>query len=204
MKKYFLTGLATLLPLAITLMLVVFLVDLLTNPFINLVTSLLQGPLSSLNLPTEPHFVRVTRQLLILIVLFLFTLLLGIAARWFFVRTLLSTGDKLIHRIPLVNKVYKTTKDIIHSLFGDQAHSFQQVVMTPFPYNGCYALGFVTSECSLAGNEMVSVFVLTTPNPTTGYLVMRKKSDLIYLNMKSNEAIRYVVSCGVIPPTDSE
>ncbi len=204
MKKYFLTGLATLLPLAITLMLIAFLVDLLTNPFINLVTSLLQGPLSSLKLPTEPHFVRFVSQLLILIFLFLFTLLLGIAARWFFVRTLLSTGDKLIHRIPLVNKVYKTTKDIIHSLLGDQSQSFQQVVMTPFPYNGCYALGLVTSECTLAGSDIVSVFILTTPNPTTGYLIMRKKSDLIYLDMKSNEAVRYVVSCGVIPPTDPQ
>jgi uncharacterized membrane protein len=185
-------------------MLVAFLVDLLTNPFVNLVTSLLEGPLSSLDLPTEPHFVRFISQLLTLVFLFVFTLLLGVAARWFFVRTLLSTGDQLIHRIPLVNKVYKTTKEIIQSLFGDQAHSFQQVVMTPFPYNGCYALGFVTGECTLAGSEMVSVFVLTTPNPTTGYLVMRKKSDLIYLDMKSNEAVRYVVSCGVIPPTDPQ
>jgi len=204
MKKYFLTGLATLLPLAITLMLVIFLVDLLTNPFINLVTSLLQGPFSSLNLPAEPHLVRFVSQLFILIFLFLFTLLLGVAARWFLVRTLLSTGDKILHRIPLVNKVYKTTKEIIQSLFGDQAHSFQQVVMTPFPYDDCYALGFVTNDCSLAGSEMVSVFVLTTPNPTTGYLVIRKKSDLIYLDMKSNEAVRYVVSCGVIIPTDSQ
>ena len=165
-------------------------------------TSLLQGPFSSLRYLTDPYVIRFISQILILIFLFLFTLLLGIAARWFLVRTLLSTGDKLIHRIPLVNKVYKTTKEIINSLFGAHANSFQQVVMTPFPYDGCYALGFVTSENSLA-DEMVSVFVLTTPNPTTGYLVMRKKSDLIYLDMKSNEAIRYVVSCGVIPPTET-
>ena len=140
-----------------------------------------------------------------LICLFLFTLLLGVIARWFFFKALLNLSDKILHRIPLVNKVYKTTQEIIKTIFVTDKSAFKQVVMVPFPKPGTYVMGLVSREspkiCSdQAGSELFSVLVPTTPNPTTGFLLMYKKEDMIFLDLKPEHAIKYIVSCGVITP----
>ena len=198
MKKYFLTGLVTLLPLAVTIWVVRFLVRLLTDPFIGFVTFLTNRlPIAS------PELVRTISQILVLIGLILLTLFLGIAARKFFFDHLIRFGDRIIAKIPIINKVYKTSKEIVQSLLGSKEKSFSQVVLLPFPYPGSYCIGLIAKTapktCSDAEkSELVSVFIPTTPNPSTGYLVMSKKSELIYL--KTDEAIKYVVSCGVIQP----
>lgn len=200
MKKYFLTGLVTLLPLAVTIWVVRFLVHLLTNPFIGLVTLLTDRlPIAS------PQLIRNISQFLILVGLVLLTFFLGVVARKLFFNQLIRLGDRIIGKIPIVNKVYKTSKEIVQSLFGSKEKSFTQVVLLPFPYVGAYCIGLIAKTapqtCSDAEkSELVSVFIPTTPNPSTGYLVMCKRSELINLNMKTDEAIKYVVSCGVIQP----
>lgn len=204
MKKYFITGLVTLLPLAVTFWVVHFVVDFLTRPFIGIVLLVTNKiPLGS------AQFIRTLSQILIIIVLFLATFFVGFVARKYFFGRLLRYGDHLLIKIPLVSKVYKTSKGIVKSLFGSSSASFKQVVMIPFPYKGCYCIGLIARDaphsCSEAEkDELVSVFVPTTPNPTTGFLVMSHKSELIYLNMKSEEAIKYIVSCAVIQPGESE
>lgn len=203
-KKYFLTGLVTLLPLAVTLWIIHFFVSFLTKPFMGAMTQLLSY-LPPYGLLSSEQAIRTLSQILILISLFLFTLFLGFVARRFFFNSLLHLGDQLLSKIPLVNKVYKTSKEIIQSLFASKSQSFRQVVMIPFPYKGCYCIGLIASDspttCSqTVDGDMVSVFIPTTPNPTTGYLVMGRKEEFIYLDMKSDEAIKYVVSCGVIQP----
>ncbi len=199
MKKYFLAGLVTLLPLAVTFWVIAAVVKFLTKPFAGVVASFF----SSLHVPPGPA--RVISEICILIALFLFTLFLGFVARRYFFNRMIEFGDRILYRIPLVNKVYKTSKDIVLALFNPQKQSFKQVVLLHFPYTGAYCLGLIASEapgtCSDSVDiEMVSVFIPTTPNPTTGYLVMCSKSDLIYLKMKTEDAIKYVVSCAVIQP----
>ena len=206
MKKYFLTGLVTLLPIAVALAVALFIINFLTNPFIGIVTDLLgHSGIPSLGVFTSESVIRTVSQIIILAGLFLFTLILGVVGRWFFFHALLKSGDKLLYRIPLVNKVYKTTKDIITTLFASKKDTFKQVVMIPFPTKTCFCLGLVTIDApktcrDATGKEMVTVFIPTTPNPTTGYLLVCPTSDLIYLNMKSEEAIKYIVSCGAIQP----
>lgn len=208
MKKYFLTGLVTLLPLTVTLWIVIVVVNFLTKPFMGAVKRLLLSSAFVSSSPPEP-VIRTITEILALIGLFLFTLFLGFVARKIFFNQVLRLGDKLLHKIPLVNKVYKTSKDIISSFFNTSKQSFKQVVMLPFPRQGSYCLGLITSDAPATCNsavkgEMVTVFIPTTPNPTSGYLVLTKKSDLIFLKMKSEEAIKYVVSCAVIQPAKVE
>jgi len=79
------------------------------------------------------------------------------------------------------------------------------VVMFPFPHTGSYVLGLISRDapvtCSEAGKEeLISIFVPATPNPMTGFLIMRPRSELIYLEMRSEDALKYIVSCGVVPP----
>jgi uncharacterized membrane protein len=197
MKKYFLTGLVTLLPLAVTIWFIRFVVEFLTNPFIDVTIAIIDH-----HLPT--NFIRIFAQLSILVSLFLFIFILGFVARRFFFKSLLRLSDWILYQIPLVNKVYKTSKDIVKSLFSSTKGSFKQVVMVQFPYPGCYCIGLIAHDapkaCSTNGDQKVSVFVPTTPNPTTGFLVMSHPADLIPLNMRSEDAIKYIVSCGVIAP----
>ena len=203
MKKYFLTGLVTLLPLAITVWVGLFIINFLTAPFMGLMTQ----ALDFLSIPER--LIWTLSRWLILICLFLFTIGLGIVARWFLFKALMRTGHQIVQKIPLINKVYRTTKDIIETIFNSDQKTFQQVVMVSFPYPGCYVLGLVIrpapQTCSdAAKEELISVFLPTTPNPTTGYLIIRPKSELIYLDMPSEDAIKYIVSCGVVPPESRE
>lgn len=208
MKKYFITGLVILLPLALTTAIVIFVVNFLTKPFMGLFVDFL-AKFDTLNkgffFLTPHQLVLYGSKFLILICLFLFTLLLGMIARWFFFKTLLSISDKILHRIPLINKVYKTTQEIIKTIFVTDKSSLKQVVMVPFPKEGTYVMGLVSRKspqiCSdKTKSSLVSVLVPTTPNPTTGFLLMYKQEDLIYLDLKPEAAIKYIVSCGVITP----
>ncbi len=208
MKKHFITGLIVLLPLAVTVAVVVFLVNFLTKPFIGLVSSIL-AKFDIINhglfFLTPEQTIRYGSQLLILILLFFVTVLIGIVTKWFFIKALLNLGDRILHKIPLVNTVYKTTQDIIKTLFVSDKNAFKQVVMAPFPREGSYVIGLIAREapkyCSdKVGIPLLSVLIPTTPNPTTGFLLMYKKEDLIFLEMKTEEAVKYIVSCGVIIP----
>lgn len=208
MKKNFITGLVILLPLVITIAVLIFLINFLTEPFMGMVS----GILSKFHIVNQgflffspEQLLRYGSKVVILILLFVCTVSLGIIARWFFIHTLFRLGDKILHRIPIVNTVYKTTQDIINTLFVSDKNTFKQVVMVPFPRADVFVLGLIAREspkaCSqAAGNDLISVFVPTTPNPTTGFLLMFKQGDLIPIDMKPEDAIKYIVSCGVIVP----
>jgi len=205
MKKYFITGLVILLPLTLTIFIVTFVVNFLTKPFMGFVVEIL----SKTKIHLHPHLLKYGSQILILIGLFICTVLLGIFARWFIFKALIKTSDKILHKIPLVNKVYKTTQDIVKTIFVTDKESFKQVVMAPFPHAGLYCIGFVTRKspdtcCKAVNKDLISVFIPTTPNPTTGFLILYKKEDLIFLKMKTEDAVKYIVSCGVIVPQQSK
>ncbi|MEL7432172.1 MAG: DUF502 domain-containing protein [Chlamydiota bacterium] len=208
MKKYFFAGLAILLPLAVTIAVFSFVINFLTKPFIgfaqDFLTYLGVDNVGFLFLKSE-QVLMYGSQLFILLALFVTTLGLGFIARSLIFSLFFHYSDKLLHKIPLVNKVYKTSQDIIQTLFSSEKNSFKQVVMAPFPTDNIYSLALVSRDspktCQEAKNtQLVSVFVPTTPNPTTGFLLMYKKEDLIFLDMTTEDAVKYIVSCGVIIP----
>ena len=135
--------------------------------------------------------------------MFFFTVLLGMIARWFFVHYLIRFWDYVFHRIPFVNTVYKACQDVINTMFASKTKSFKQVVLVPFPYADSRSVGLVTQE-NLKGlgkdkeAEYVAVFVPTTPNPTSGFLLLFESKDITYVDMKVEDAFKYVISCGVI------
>lgn len=208
MKKHFITGLVILLPLTVTILVLGFLIRILTQPFIGLVSNFLEQ-LSIVNkgfLFLSPgQVLKYVSQGLILVTLFLVTVFLGMITRWFFITALLRLGDKILHRIPIVNTVYKTTQEIIKTLFVSDKNSFKQVVMAPFPGPTSYMLGLISRESpktfsKTLDDDLISVLIPTTPNPTTGFLLMFKRKDLIFLDIKPEEAVKFIVSCGVIHP----
>lgn len=210
MKKDFLTGLVILLPIAITIAVVGYLVNFFTAPFIEGVSA----SLKQLNIFTHGFLflshdkvVDYLSKLLILACLFIFIVILGFLARWVFIRFILDIWNKILHQIPVVSTVYKMTQEIIHSVLIPDKNVFKQVVLVPFPRKGMYALGLVAGNApSLSttayGSSMVSVLLPTTPSPISGFILMMKQEDLIYIDMKTEDAIKYIVSCGVLSPVE--
>ena len=210
MKRYLLTGLILLLPLALTIAIIGFVVNFLTKPFMGIVSHFLKQTYianEGLLIFSPEQTLRLSSQLIILVVLFLVIFFLGMVARWYLVNWLIQVSEKILHRLPLINKVYKTTKDIITNLFGHGKSSFKQVVMVPFPGEGIYTLGLLSqkapSECGKkTGLTMFSVFVPTAPNPTTGFTIMFQEKEIVFIDMKPEDAIKYIVSCGMVTPPD--
>ncbi|MGA8165172.1 MAG: DUF502 domain-containing protein [Waddliaceae bacterium] len=206
MKKSFVTGLVILLPLALTLAIVMFFINLFTGPFVGVVRGFLQrydlfqkGFLFLSANQVQQYF----SQLLILVFLFFITVLLGVLTRWVVVHYFIRLGDYVFHRIPFVRSIYKTSQDVIQTIFTSTTKSFKQVVLAPFPNPQTYSMGLLTGEHvsqieNLKGEKHVAVFVPTTPNPTSGFLMIFRSKDLIYLDMSVEDAFKYVISCGVI------
>lgn len=202
MKKYFITGLILLVPILVTLLVIRFLVNTLTNPFSEVFT-LLENKFN-----LSGNLVDFVGTALILLFLFFTIVLVGVFTRWFVIQRLIQLSDFLIGRIPIVNKVYKTTQELLKTVFSPNKNSFKKVVMVPFPKDNCWMLGLIASQapekCGQATGQkdLVTVLIPTTPNPTTGFLVMYPKSQIIELDMKIEDAVKYTVSCGVVvPPT---
>ena len=199
-KKSFITGLIILLPIALTILVIAFIVNFLTKPFVGTIEQFFIG----YGFYAEHQaLVHVVLQLVSLVILFFFTVLLGFLARVVFFRWLISVYDYVFHRIPVIKTIYKATQQIIRTIFGSASKSFKQVVMIPFPTHGAYCIGLVSGSAppncdKTVGSKLISIFVPTTPNPTSGYLIMYREEEVIHLDMKVEEAIKYIISCGVI------
>lgn len=207
-KKSFVTGLIILLPIAVTLAVIVFIFNLLTTPFLGVVKSFLERYHLFENgffLLNAREFQTLIAQVLILFTLIGVTIGLGIIARWFFFRSLVRLAEYIVQKIPFVSAIYRTCQDVVQTIFTSKTKSFKQVVLVKFPSSQAYTLGLITREempLLREGDQesSIAVFVPTTPNPTSGFLVMYKQEDLLYLDMKVEDAFKYIISCGVIVP----
>jgi uncharacterized membrane protein len=136
---------------------------------------------------------------------FAILLVLGATASNFFGRRLLHWWHKLVHRIPIVGSIYTGVKQVTDTLLSDGGKSFRKTVLVQWPHTGVWTIAFVTGAPSgevarhLVG-DYLSVYVPTTPNPTGGYFVMLPRSECVELDMSVDDALKYIVSMGVIDP----
>jgi uncharacterized membrane protein len=120
-------------------------------------------------------------------------------------KRLVSLGDSIVHRIPVVRSIYSSVKQVSDTLFSESGNAFRVAVLVQWPRPDVWTIGFVTGipggdvTNHLAG-DYLSVYVPTTPNPTGGYFVMLRRSDCIELKMSVDDALKYVVSMGVVAP----
>lgn len=205
MKKYFITGLVILLPLALTFVVVSFIFNLLTEPFVDIFKAIFNyfGLFSSGFLFfSADQLQKFISQMMILVLLFFSTVGLGLLARWFFVHYFIRGWEYVLYKIPVIRGIYKTCRDIISTLFTEETNSFKQVVLVPFPSKETMVVGFVTKEnlppINTTKQPMIAVYVPTTPNPTSGFLMMYQEDDVIFMDMKVEDALKFVISCGVI------
>jgi uncharacterized membrane protein len=121
-------------------------------------------------------------------------------------RKLVAWSDAILHRIPVVRSIYSSVKQVSDTLFSPSGNAFRTAVLIEWPRPGMWTIALVTGTpggdvANHLPNDYVSVYVPTTPNPTGGYFVMLRRSDCIELKMSVDEALRYVISMGVVVPS---
>ncbi len=193
LKNYFLTGVLVSAPVFITFWIVVSLVKL----FDRIITPLIPYYIN------PNHYLPTDVPGLGLITLILLLVFIGFITASFFGSYIIRKTESIINKIPFIKIFYKTIKQIIETIFKNNSQAFREVVLLEYPRKGLWVLGFTTGEVKGAvGKKLkppcINVFVPTTPNPTSGFLLMVPKSQLKYLNTKVDDAVKTIVSAGII------
>jgi len=129
----------------------------------------------------------------------------GVLVRNLFGRQIVKGLENLVHRVPVVGQVYGGAKIFSETVLADKGRSFKQVVLIRFPYEATYSIGFITAEVleeiqAKTGEDVICVVVPHTPNPTGGFIVLVPKRDVIYLDMSVDDAVKLILTMGVVVP----
>ena len=132
--------------------------------------------------------------------------LVGFLAANLFGRTLVNLGENLLHRVPMISTLYKALKQIFETVVHQSAQSFRQVGLIQYPRQGLWAVVLISTEAKgevaekVEGEEIMSVFLPTTPNPTSGFLLFVPRSEIVILDMTIEDAAKLIVSAGLVAP----
>jgi len=194
LKKYFITGLLVWVPLCITLWVLHLLVSGMDQTLLLLPERFHTENLFGVHIPGMG-------VLLALLILFA----TGLVTANFIGQRLLSYWESLLGRIPVVKSIYNSVKQVSDTLFSSNGNAFRQALLVQYPREGSWTIAFMTGRpggdvVNHLEGEYVSVYVPTTPNPTSGFFLMMPQKDVIVLDMSVDEALKYIISMGVVAP----
>lgn len=197
-RRVFLTGIIVSLPLVITIFVFKFLFETFDNLLGPLVTSIIRG----LGAPIGQEY-QLPGIGLISTVAMVF--LIGLVSANYMGRRLWAYGEAALTRIPIIRSVYVATKQVIDTFSTNSSNAFRKVVIIEYPRKGMYSLGFITGKTSgeardRLGRDMMNVFIPTTPNPTSGFLLLVPQEDVMELEMAVEDGVKMIVSCGLVTP----
>lgn len=194
MKKYLITGLLIWIPLVITLWVLKLIVDSLDQSLLLLPEALRTENWLGIHIPGLGAILTIA-----------IVLGTGIFARNFFGAQLVQLWHDVLARIPVVNSIYSSVKQISDTLFSSSGQAFRKALLVQWPHSQMWTIGFLTGTpggdvLKHLPEDCVSVYVPTTPNPTGGYFVIVPRKNVIELDMSVDQALKYVISMGVAPP----
>lgn len=192
LRKYLLAGLAVWLPIGVTLMVLGFVVDILDKTMALLPEA--YQPEHFFGFPIPGAGVIVSLVLLIST---------GVIATNILGQKLVLWGEAILAKIPLVRSIYSASKQVFNAVFSTNSEAFRKVLLVQYPRKGMWSIAFLTGSEFSADDKstpMYSVFIPTTPNPTSGFLLLVPQSDVRTVNMSVDEALKYVISLGVMQP----
>jgi len=198
LRRYIIAGLLIWLPLGVTLLVFKLLVGL-VEELINLVP-VQYHPEMLLGI-TIPYF----DVILTIIAMLAITVLTGLIVTNFFGRKLVKIWESILGRIPVVRSIYQSAKQIAETVFSSTGKSFRKVLLIEYPRKGLYTLAFQTGSSAgevqaKTGEKVTTVFVPTTPNPTSGFIILVPTKDVIELDMNVDAALKMVISLGMVEP----
>lgn len=199
LRKYIVAGLLVWLPLAVTY--------LLLNAAVNIMDGLLDRMVRILPPQYRPEeLFGIDIPGLGVVFTFLLLLITGVLAANFVGRAFVGGWESLLDRIPFVRSIYSAAKNFAEIVFSDSSNAFKNVLLVEYPRKGIYSLAFQTSTDlgevqGRTGEEVVGCFVPTTPNPTSGFIIIVPKRDVHVLDMEVDEALKMIISLGVVVPT---
>tara|TARA_B100000378_G_scaffold47503_1_gene35423 strand:- start:629 stop:1303 length:675 start_codon:yes stop_codon:yes gene_type:complete len=194
-RRYLIAGLLVWLPIGVTVFLVRIMIGLMDRSLLLLPNQFRPENVIGFGIPGLGF-------LLTIIVL----LLTGVLAANFVGKSMVSFGERLLDRIPFVRSIYSATKNFTEIVFSGSGQSFKKVLLIEYPRKGIYSLAFQTSTelgevQERVGEDLVCTFVPTTPNPTSGYIIVIPKKDIIELDMEVEAALKMIMSLGVVVPS---
>ena len=197
-RRYLIAGLLVWLPIGVTVFLVRIMIGLMDRSLLLLPSQFRPENVIGFGIPGLGF-------LLTIIVL----LLTGVLAANFVGKSMVSFGESLLDRIPFVRSIYSATKNFAEIVFSGSGQSFKKVLLIEYPRKGIYSLAFQTSSelgevQERVGEDLVCTFVPTTPNPTSGYIIVLPKKDIIELDMEVEQALKMIMSLGVVVPSWGE
>lgn len=202
MKKYIITGLLVWLPLAITVWVLLWVLGLITGVFEALLSALQAvAPLSlHNNLEALRHVPGLGVLILVVALLLTGVFVANIFGQWW-----LRQWDRLLSNIPIVKSIYNSVKQVSDTLFSSSGNAFREAVLVQYPREGSWTIAFVTGRpggevAEALPGEHVSLYVPTTPNPTSGFFLMMPRESVRPLAMSVDEALKYIISMGVVAP----
>ncbi|MCD8497810.1 MAG: DUF502 domain-containing protein [Alphaproteobacteria bacterium] len=157
----------------------------------------------------ETYYARTTIPGVGLLVAIVFFMTVGWFATNFLGRTVIRVSEYIVDKMPIIRTIYGAIKQIMETIMASQGNAFREAVMLEYPRKGIWSIGFVTGKAEgevqrLTENEVVNVFLPTTPNPTSGFLLFVPKKDLVFLEMSVEDAVKLVVSAGIINPAEKK
>ena len=196
LRKYIIAGLLVWLPLAATVVIIKLVIDLLDKTILLLPPEWQPATMLGFSIPG----IGIVLAIAIL-------LLTGMLAANLFGRRLVEIWEAILNRIPLVRSIYNSVKQISSTILDSDGKSFRKVVLLEYPRKGILSIAFLTNESvstdiKNVDDGLVAVFVPTTPNPTSGYIIMAPKEDITELDMTVEEGFKFIISMGVIVPED--
>lgn len=202
MKKYIVAGLLVWLPLAITIWVLSWMLGTLDSVFAWLLSAG-QAVLPEAMRESIDHLRRVPGLGVVVVAAGL--LLSGVFAANIFGQWWLRQGDRLLNKIPIVKSIYSSVKQVSDTLFSSSGNAFREAVLLQYPRQGSWTIAFVTGKpggevANHLTGDYLSVYVPTTPNPTSGFFLMVPRADVVALKMSVDEALKYVISMGVVAP----
>jgi uncharacterized membrane protein len=193
-RRYIIAGILVWLPIGVTIFLVRILIGLLDRTLVLIPQKYQPEELLGFAIPGL--------GILLTIVILLVT---GVLAANIVGRSMVGLWESLLERIPVVRSVYSAAKNFAEMVFSDSSQSFKKVLLIEYPRKGLYSLAFQTSSAlgevqGRTGEEVICTFVPTTPNPTSGFIIIVPRKDVIELDMEVDEALKMIISLGVVIP----
>ncbi|MCK5707766.1 MAG: DUF502 domain-containing protein [Candidatus Aureabacteria bacterium] len=204
-KKNIITGLFMVMPIVLSISVFVFLFNFFVNIFrVDQITEILLKRFSLEEADIE--HLKIYLIVFVILVIISSIYLIGLFARYLFMRKILSLLEVVLFRIPIFNKIYIALKQISNAVWGNKATIFRRVVLLEYPRKGLFTMAFLTFKTKgeilqkAGGENVCNVFVPTTPNPTSGFLIMVAEKDIQYLDMSVEDGMKLIISGGAVIP----